>query len=147
VSREIALLVTFSAISIGMAVYLSSMVPRAGEAAGGGDDVGVVIVTQREDGYKLAVPISIKRTVSELRAEVRRRQQQTTTKKTKVTAFQGMSTTYAAVAPAFSPSPTCFTHIPPPRLLTPTCDRFLSPPLYPTQPSSIQHTTTNDVDR
>lgn len=76
-SREIALLVTFSLVSIAMAVFLSSLVPRTGETGsrsrGGSpedDHVGVVIVTHRDDGSKLAVPMRIDRTVSELRLEV-----------------------------------------------------------------------------
>ena len=75
--REIALLSAFSLVSIAMAVYLSTMVPRTGEArwgessGGGTDDVGIVIVTQREDGSKLAVPMPIDKTVGELRSEVR----------------------------------------------------------------------------
>ena len=66
--KEIALLVAFSILSVGMALYLSGFAPRIADDA---DNMGVVVVTRHDGLSKLAVPMRITSTVAELRQEVR----------------------------------------------------------------------------
>lgn len=75
---EVALLVTFSVVSIAMSLYLSTFMPRPGQDGASsrgesGRETGVVIVARGANGPKLAVPARVEMTVSELRREVRRK--------------------------------------------------------------------------